>query len=398
MRRQINKNSAAFKKYRRRRTLFIIEVFLLILVGTGAFAYLQLEKKLNSIQIEPLNEQNIVINEEAQTDPVISGYTNIALFGADSRDGNLTKTNTDTIIIASINNDTKVVRLVSVYRDTYLNIGDNRYRKANAAYANGGPEQALSMLNTNLDLDIRNFVTVDFGALVDIVDLLEGIEITVTEEECEHLNNYCVETSDVTGKSYVPLPGAGTYDMNGVQAVAYTRIRYTAGNDFKRTERQREVIAKIVDKAKSAGLGTLNNIMDQVFPMVKTNLSKSEILSMGLNMLSYELGETTGFPFRRRTSDDSASNEIPITLESNVDELHTFLFENDDYSPSSTVIARSNEIIELTGYDENTAASDENYQSTGEELVSGNKNESTEDGSEEDSSEDSTDTETSEFE
>lgn len=371
-RRQRNNTNLGNKKYKRRRNLFIVEVIVLLLVCAGAFVYLQMDKKLNKIQIETLDNEKVVVNKEAETDEVIKGYTNIALFGVDSREGDLSQANTDTIIIASINNDTKEVRLVSVYRDTYLNIGGDRYTKANAAYANGGPEQAITMLNTNLDLAITSYVTVDFNALVDIIDALDGIEITVDDDEAIHLNNYCVETSVVTGKSYEDLPGAGTYNVNGVQGVSYARIRYTAGNDFKRTERQREVIAKIVEKAKTAGIGTLNEIMDQVFPKIKTNLGKSEILSMGMSMLSYELGETTGFPFLRKTSNDSLSNEIPVTLEENVDMLHQFLFENEEYKPSATVVARSADIIEASGYDADTPASDENFQSSGSQLANGN--------------------------
>lgn len=366
--RQIDKTSASYKKYKRRKILFSLEVVLLIILCIAAFFYIQVQKKLNSIQMETLDSEIMEFNEAVETDQVIKGYTNIALFGADTRENDLTRTNTDTIIIASINNDTKVVKLVSVYRDTYLYIGGDLWRKANAAYANGGPEWALNMLNTNFDLDIKSYVTVDFNALVEVIDLLGGLEITVDEAECEHLNNYCVETSEVTGKSYERLPGAGTYEMNGVQAVAYTRIRYTAGNDFKRTQRQREVIAKIVAKAKTASISTLNKILDTVFPMVKTNLTKSEILSMGMNMLSYELGETTGFPFTHKTTQDGESNEIPITLESNVDQLHTFLFGDEDYTPSQTVKERSQETIERTGYDENTSYSDENFTLSGDEV------------------------------
>ena len=163
-------------------------------------------------------------------------------------------TNTDTIIIASINNDTKVVKLVSIYRDTYLNIGEDRYGKANAAYANGGYKWAINMLNQNLDLDITDFVTVNMNALVEVVDALGGFDFDLTDEEVVHMNNYCVGTSEITGKSYERIEPevAGTYHLNGVQAVSYTRIRYTAGNDYKRTERQRELIAKIVAKAKKS--------------------------------------------------------------------------------------------------------------------------------------------------
>ena len=389
---QIDKKSAAYKKYRRRKVLFIVEVFMLVLVCGVAFFYIQLDKKLNKIDIKQLDSNKVVINEEAETDAVLKGYMNIALFGVDSREGDLERTNTDTIIIASINNDTKEVKLVSVYRDSYLNIGEDRYSKANAAYANGGPEWAISMLNMNLDLDIKHFVTVDFNALTDIVDLLGGLEITITDEECEHLNNYCVETAKVTGKSYENLPGEGTYIMNGVQATAYARIRYTAGNDFKRTARQREVIAKIVEKAKKADVGTLNKLMDQVFYKIFTNLNKSDIISMGMNMLSYKLGETTGFPFHHKSWSES-SYEVPVTLASNVDELHDFLFENEEYTPSGAVLERSDYIIEKTGYSEDSSSSSENYKSTGDELSSGESAEEEESGTDTESGTE-TDTET----
>lgn len=367
--RQVDKKSAAYKKYRRRKILFIVEVILLILVCGVAYAYIHLDKQLNKIEIETIDTEKVIVNEQAETDPVLKGYMNIALFGVD-----IDKVNTDAIIIASINNDTKEVRLVSLYRDTYLNIGDERYGKANSAYANGGIEWALSMLNTNLDLDIKQYVMVDFSALTEIIDLLGGLEITVTHDEAVHVNSYCVSISEDTGKDYEPLPEEeGTYLMNGVQATGYCRVRYTSGSDFKRTLRQREVIAKIVDKAKSSSISTLNSIMDVVFPMIKTNISKSEILSMGMDMLSYKIGDTTGFPFHHKTSQDGKYNEIPVTLESNVDELHTFLFENEAYTPSKGVIERSDHIIEQTGYSEDTSSSSENYQSNGDELTTEDK-------------------------
>ena len=202
--RQVDKKSAAFKKYRRRRTLFIVEVFLLVLVCGGAFVYVQLDKKLNSIQIQQLDSSKVTINQAAETDEVIKGYTNIALFGVDSREGNIDQTNTDTIIIASINNDTKVVRLVSVYRDTYLDIGHDRYAKANAAYANGGAERAITMLNTNLDLDIKEYVCVDWAAVVEVIDDLGGLDLNITQGEMNQINKYKKDVDGVTG-ALVPV-------------------------------------------------------------------------------------------------------------------------------------------------------------------------------------------------
>ena len=178
-----------------------------------------------------------------------------------------------------------------------------------------------------------------------MVDDLGGLDIPLSYAEIEHMNNYCVETSKLTGKDYTPIEKpepkpedeeaiVGTYHLNGVQAVSYSRIRYTAGNDYKRTERQRELIAKIVAKAKKADMKTLVDIMDNVFPMISTSLSKSDIVSLGMNMLSYQLGDTCGFPFEHRTSDLSGDSEVPVTLSWNVTRLHDYLFGIKDYELS----------------------------------------------------------------
>ena len=190
--------------------LLIVLILLLVATGGAFWVYQKFSDTVGEMNYRELESDKLEINQQVKENKALKGYTNIALFGLDSREGNLEQANSDTIIIASINNDTKEIKMVSVYRDTYLNIGNDMYRKANAAYANGGPEWAVSMLNTNLDLDIKEFVSVDFNALVDLIDAIGGIEITVDEEEAGYVNGYCVETSQVTGKSYEDLPGAGT--------------------------------------------------------------------------------------------------------------------------------------------------------------------------------------------
>lgn len=359
-----DKDDPKYKKRRIiKRVIITIAIILVIAAAIFAIAYAYVNSKLEKIDSTEMNMEKVEVNSEVQTNKTLKGYTNIALFGLDSREGDLSRANSDAIIIASINNDTSEVKLVSVYRDTYLYIGGDLYRKANAAYANGGPERAVSMLNTDFDLDIQDYIAVDFSALAELVDLLGGIEITIDKDEAVHLNNYCVETSEVTGKSYTKLPGAGTYNMNGVQATSYARIRATAGNDYKRTERQREVIEKIVEKAQKASVVTLNKIMDKVFPMVRTSLTQSEILDVGMGMLSYKITETIGFPFDHKTGGKGGrgDDEIPQTLESNVIKLHQFMFGEDNYKPSPSVIRISEEIIELTG-----VGSKEGIKSTGE--------------------------------
>ena len=343
----------ARKGTKKRVILFIVELLILLLLIGGLFVYGQINSRLNQIEGEELDnvEMNVVTSEK------MTGYQNIALFGVDSRgDGSdMGVNNSDTIIIASINNDTKAVKLVSVYRDTLLNVGNDSYHKANSAYMAGGASQAVSMLNTNLDLQIQDYVTVDMNALVKVIDLLGGLTIEMTADEVVHMNNYCVETSEITGQDYTRIEPevAGVYDLNGVQATSYARIRYTAGLDFERTERQRLILQKLVQKAKKSSLGTLSSIMDEVFPLVKTSLSKSQIFDMGAGMLSYTFDETCGFPYEHtgKMIDGKGDVVIPDTLETNVKELHRFLFGDEAYVPSDVVIHRSQKIAELGGID-----------------------------------------------
>ncbi len=343
----------ARKGTKKRVILFIVELLILLLLIGGLFVYGQINSRLNQIEGEELDnvEMNVVTSEK------MTGYQNIALFGVDSRgDGSdMGVNNSDTIIIASINNDTKAVKLVSVYRDTLLNVGNDSYHKANSAYMAGGASQAVSMLNTNLDLQIQDYVTVDMNALVKVIDLLGGLTIEMTADEVVHMNNYCVETSEITGQDYTRIEPevAGVYELNGVQATSYARIRYTAGLDFERTERQRLILQKLVQKAKKSSLGTLSSIMDEVFPLVKTSLSKSQIFDMGAGMLSYTFDETCGFPYEHtgKMIDGKGDVVIPDTLETNVKELHKFLFGDEAYVPSDVVIHRSQKIAELGGID-----------------------------------------------
>lgn len=343
----------ARKGTKKRVILFVVELLILLLLIGGLFVYGQIDSRLDKIGGEELDnvEMNVVTSEK------MTGYQNIALFGVDSRGegSDMAVNNSDTIIIASINNDTKAVKLVSVYRDTLLNVGNDSYHKANSAYMAGGATQAVSMLNTNLDLQIQDYVTVDMAALVKVIDLLGGLTIEMTADEVVHMNNYCVETSEITGQDYTKIEPevAGVYELNGVQATSYARIRYTAGLDFERTERQRLILQKLVQKAKKSSLGTLSSIMDEVFPLVKTSLSKSQIFDMGAGMLSYSFDETCGFPYEHtgKMIDGKGDVVIPDTLETNVKELHRFLFADDSYSPSDVVVHRSQKIAEMGGID-----------------------------------------------
>lgn len=343
------------KKRRRKRILVLaVELLLLCVLGVVAFGMFKLDK-LNTTSLGGL--LNNGLSQE--------GYMNVALFGTDNRAGETDGVRSDCIIVASVNNETKEVKLLSVYRDTFLKTGDETYDKANSAYAYGGPEAAINMLNRNLDLDIENYVSVNFLALADVVDLLGGIELELTEEEVVHMNNYCVETSEITGKSYerIEPETAGTYQLNGVQAVSYSRIRYTEGGDFQRTARQRLVIEKIVEKAKKAKLSTINEIIDTVFPEISTSFTSSEIVKLSAGMLKYSIGESQGFPAETALPEEipgySGSYVVPVGLEQNVRQVHEFLFPDKEYEPTDTLMQISNDIGYLTGIYADTSESGE---------------------------------------
>lgn len=352
----------AMKRRRRRRILFFFEVLILLILVGGIFVYAQINKKLDLMQESDVDMSQVGVNEGVED---VKGYQTIALVGLDNTSDTLDYGNSDTMIIASINNDTKKVKLVSLYRDTYLNVGtdpkgnEDTYTKANAAYAYGGAQQLMTMMNKNLDLSLDGYVTVDFAAVAETIDLLGGLDIKMTADEVEHMNDYCVETSEATGKSYEEIyPEDGVHHLNGVQAVSYARIRYTAGDDFRRAARQRLVIYKMVEKAKNSSWTTLNKIVDTVCPMVATSLSKADILKMGMNMITYDIEDQSGFPTKHlegETIKDAVGTDavLPVTLEQNVIALHQFLYpEETDYVPSATVQEYSDHIIEESGYGE----------------------------------------------
>lgn len=326
---------------------------LILALGITGVAYAA--SKLNKLDTEEIPAEDIVVNKQAEE--AGEGYTNVALFGIDSRSGELEiGTRSDCIIVASLNNKTKEIRMISVYRDTILDIKDGQLQKCNAAYSFGGPTQAINMLNKNLDLDIQDYATVDFAAIANAIDLLGGIEIDLKPEEIAPLNKFVKETARVAGKKAHTVSEAGLQQLDGVQATTYARIRSTAGGDFTRTERQRLVIEKIAEKAQQSDLATINKIIDELFPTIKTSFTATEILSYAKDFMKYKIGDSSGFPFDKTTATISGlgSIVIPVDLESNVQELHKFLYDKEGYDPSAEVKNISSAIVARVGQREAT--------------------------------------------
>lgn len=351
-----NRNRKRKKMTRRQRRkrkliLFIIEVLVILILLAALFVIIKLNKLNNT---GDLDEDKLNINIDAKTQELLDGYTNIALFGIDNRStGKYESGNSDCIMIASINNDTKEVRLISVYRDSFLAVDDDDdLRKLNAAYAKGGPTGAVAALNKNLDLDIKEYVAVDFNAVMEVVDALGGIELDISSKEAETMKIYINEMNEVMGTNGTAVSGPGLQTVNGIQALAYCRDRYSGGDDYGRTERQRTVISKIVEKAKAASLPTLNKVIDELFPDISTSLSSSEILGLAAGIKDYELADTQGWPFQlttERMGGKLGDVVVPTDLETNVNLLHQYLFDVEDYETTQTVKNISKSVINETG-------------------------------------------------
>lgn len=370
------KKSRKYKKMRRRKIIFGIEITVLLILSGILFVYAWINRSMDKMNQDTLDSSQIQINSEvkANTDlSQMSGTQVIALVGVDARgvEGSelAESMNSDTIILCCIDHDKQEIRMVSIMRDTWMNMAkytDEYYEfdKANSAYNRGGPESMLSMLNTNLDFALTDYVTVNFKALADAIDVLGGLDIEMTNAECVHANNYNREVSEAQGVEYEAIP----YDedlgddysevrhVSGALATSYARIRYGGGDDAKRTSRQRIVINLMVQKLKQNPT-KIPEILDKVMGNVSTSLTKNEILELGMHAVTYTMGTSYVYPFQLCYGENvvNALGEdvvIPVTLEFNVRELHEYLYPGLSYEPSAAVTEYSDYIARKSGYDE----------------------------------------------
>ena len=328
------KQNEKTKKNRKGLKIFLVILMILIIIAAGiavgALSYIK--SKLSKINYEDLPKDEIEVN--AGVEEKLEKYRNIALFGLDARTDSFSGSRSDCIMIISINEETKDVRLFSIYRDTYLELTNRSLDKINHAYAYGGAKLSLSSINTNLDLNITEYVTINFDTVKTVVDSVGGVKITVTDAEA---------------KSIPGITSAGTYNLNGEQALEYGRIR-KIDTDYKRTERMRDVLTAVFNKVKTLSVGELNNLVDTILPHVRTNISSSEILTMLPQIASYKIGDSIGWPYVVKAYTTPTWYGAPVTLESNVIRLHQELFDEEDYEPSEKVKEISNKIIKKTGY------------------------------------------------
>lgn len=349
---------------------------LVILVMVGVlYLVIGATDEMDPVHVTELDKSNLGITDQVQQateteGSSMYGYMNIALFGVDARNENelYKSSRSDTIMIASINLDSGDIKLVSVYRDTYLNLGTDKYNKCNGAYSAGGAEQAVKMLNMNLDMDITDFVTVGYAGLAEVIDGLGGVWIDVDKDEMKHINNYQYSILGKYASKYITVPSdlnftpdeyfkdydvelvteAGYQRLNGLQATAYCRIRYV-GSDFQRTERQREVIRAIEAQAKQASVSTLLKTFESAAGDIYTSLSEDTIKELLPKIADYRIVDEGAFPgVNGRVSVSmgaKGSCEVPENLVSSVAWLHEFLFNDEQYEVSDTVKEISNQIL-----------------------------------------------------
>ena len=291
-----------------------------------------------------------LLNPVAAEERPQKGFYTVAVFGVDSRDGNIDRALSDVNMIAVLNRETGEIRLCSVFRDTFVQINeDGKHHKFNEAYFKGGSKQALWTLKHNLDIVPDDYVTFNWKAVIDAINIMGGVDIEITEPEFAYINAFITETVEATGIGSVQLKSAGMNHLDGVQAVAYARLRLM-DTDFNRTERQRKVVSLMMDKMKKADMKKRIEVVTSVLPETRTSIFIDDLLPLAKDVGRLYIGKTGGFPFERDTGwIEKKDCVIPITLESNVKELHEFLFDDTDYKPSSSVQEVSNYIIKHTG-------------------------------------------------
>ena len=333
----------------------VIELILIMLLGYGLFRSFLHQKYMKFEHVKDMKKEELDINEGVNPD--MTGFTNIALFGIDARDDYLGKgSRSDAIMVACINNETKEVRILSVYRDTILEVekndGSTVTTKINAAYAYGGPELAVQTLNKNLDLSISEYITVNWEGLTRVIDALGGVEVHIEENELSTLNGVLAEQIQVNGINSDGVYDTGYVILNGAQATAYARIRSTDQGDITRTERQREVIQAMLAKAKQSDIKTLNKVIDEVFPYIGTSITEKQALDLVTGIMSYELKGSCGFPIRYNFYSTEAKGSCisAVDLNDNVKTMQKFLFGTDNYVPTTTVQNISAQLTAETGY------------------------------------------------
>lgn len=340
----------------------ILLIVIGIIAALAIIIAVAVNKVMNDITGEAVDESQL-----SQSEDLDSNVINIALFGIDGRTG-VSGNRSDTIMVISLDMSSGTIKVCSVMRDTYVRIPASNstsetYTKINAAYAYGGPQLAIQTLNENFDLNIGDYVTFDFSGVANVVDTLGGVDVNV---ESASVMNYMNEAIDydnqVLGRNDAHITTTGTQHLNGGQALAYSRVRYS-DSDYYRTDRQREIVEQVFNKLSSADTSTLLSTLNQIYPYIKTSLNFGEITSYATKYMNLDNRSMIDArcPFDGNVQGqtiDGASCVVPVTLIDNAIKLHQFIYGNNvDYTPSQQVTDISNAIVTKTGLSTVTSTS-----------------------------------------
>lgn len=304
------------KKKALKLVIVIILIGILAVLFSGAgYAYFQLSKMKHN-GISKKDEDLGIINNTDKKDDVI----NIALFGVDSGGKGREVSHADAIMILSIDEINKKFKISSLLRDSYVDVEGHGKTKINHSYSYGGPELAIKTLNQNFELDIRDYVTVDFLSLSKIIDTLGGVEIEVKQNEIGEINKYMKEVAALRGQKPTPVKKAGLQTLNGNQATSYARIRHIGNGDFGRVERQQKVMASLSKKIKSAGTAKYIEIASELMPYIETSMTSADIIKLCTEVVSRGI---TDFEWMRFPLDNCWNGEM-------IDGVWYLVFDIDD--------------------------------------------------------------------
>ena len=283
-----NKKSKKKRRFTFKKLLLILILLILIIFGLLSALILHYIGLMNLVDTgdRVANSASVISSDKVE---------NILIIGSDSRTED-ERARSDSMILLTINKDSKQLVQTSFMRDMYVEIPGFGENKINAAFNNGGPELVMDTIEQNFNIQIDHYIQIDFFSFIDIIDALGGLDIEISDAEAQAMTDPLGEQNkyleNERGTDY--LKKGGKIHMNGNQALAYARIRHisgTTGTDFGRTDRQRKVLNMIIDKIKSAGIFDINKMLENVFPQITTNMTKNQLYFLSLRapfILGYE--------------------------------------------------------------------------------------------------------------
>jgi LCP family protein required for cell wall assembly len=342
------------KRDKKKTAIIVISCMIALVLACLALGYGFLHSKLNEVNRVDVSDEDWDIDPEVAKQ--LKDYKNILLIGIDAREGeDADKTRSDGIIIMTINKKTKDISLTSVMRDTYLDMEVNEQHtidKITHAHAYGGPVNTVRALNRNMDLNIDDFMRVDWSTVADVTNAMGGIKVEVKEKEIKEINKFIKDTNKNLSKDQkdnTMIKHAGKQTLKGVQIVSYCRIRKIDG-DKQRTQRMRNTIKGAFEKAKTLKLSELSDVADVAMSETTTSMGNTTMISLISGMTKYDMKGSKSWPYNAQSvMIGGVYYDTPITLKSNVVDLHKKVFKQKNYKPTTRCLRINEQIKAKSG-------------------------------------------------